>query len=274
VMKATRITDWRSDSPADSRVPRRDFRVARHASPFTIRMAVMRILLIEDHQDIAANIAEYFGARGDSVRVAADGLTGLRLAREGTDDVIVLDLMLPGLDGLSICQQLRATPGLQKPILMLTAKDLLGDKVAGFEAGADDYLVKPFSLVELAARLKALARRHQTVAQPAPRLLAVGDLQFDLDTLHAMRAGHAIKLNPTTRRILGVLMQNTHRVVAREELERELWGSAPPGGDVLRAHIHALRTAIDKGFEAKLVHTIHGTGYRLAPASELEPGTT
>lgn len=232
----------------------------------------MRILLIEDHQDIAANIAEYFGARGDSVRIAADGVTGLRMAREGGDDVIVLDLMLPGLDGISICQQLRATPGAQMPILMLTAKDLLGDKVAGFEAGADDYLVKPFSLVELAARLKALLRRHAPNDQPAQRALTVGDLHFDLDTLHATRAGHGIKLNPTTRRILSILMQNTHRVVAREELERELWGSAPPGGDVLRAHIHALRTAVDKGHDIKLVHTVHGTGYRLAPASDIDSG--
>lgn len=232
----------------------------------------MRILLIEDHQDIAANISEYFAARGDNVRVASDGPTGLRLAREGADDVIVLDLMLPGLDGLSICQQLRATPGLQKPILMLTAKDLLGDKVAGFEAGADDYLVKPFSLVELAARLKALVRRHAPTETHAQRVLSVADLQFDLDTLHASRAGQPIKLNPTTRRILSILMQNTHRVVTREELERELWGNAAPGGDVLRAHIHALRTAVDKGFDAKLVHTIHGTGYRLSPASALDPG--
>lgn len=232
----------------------------------------MRILLIEDHQDIAANIAEYFGARGDTVRIAADGVTGLHLAREATDDVIVLDLMLPGLDGLSICRQLRATPGPQKPILMLTAKDLLGDKVAGFDAGADDYLVKPFSLVELAARLKALVRRHSPSDTLPQRVLSVADLQFDLDTLNATRSGQPIKLNPTTRRILGVLMQNTHRVVSREELERELWGSAAPSGDVLRAHIHALRTAVDKNFEAKLVHTIHGTGYRLAPASELEPG--
>jgi DNA-binding response OmpR family regulator len=231
----------------------------------------MHILLIEDHRDIAANISEYFTARGDSVRVASDGVTGLRLARERTDDVIVLDLMLPGLDGLSICQQLRATPGPQRPILMLTAKDLLGDKVAGFDAGADDYLVKPFSLIELAARLKALVRRHSPADQPTQRVLTVSNLQFDLDTLHAMRAGHSIKLNPTTRRILSVLMQNTHRVVTREELERELWGNAPPGGDVLRAHIHALRTAVDKGCDAKLVHTIHGTGYRLASASELDP---
>ena len=221
----------------------------------------MRILLIEDHRDIAANIAEYFEAKGDSVQIAADGLVGLRLAEQADHDVIVLDLMLPELDGLSVCRRLRDDSKLRAPVLMLTAKDLLTDKVAGFEAGADDYLVKPFSLVELAARLKALARRNGA----ASRVLSVGDLRFDLDTLQATRAGRAIKLNPSTRRILGILMQNTHRVVTREELERELWGAPAPGADVLRAHIHALRAAIDKDHAEKLVHTIHGTGYRIGP---------
>jgi DNA-binding response OmpR family regulator len=229
----------------------------------------MRILLIEDHRDIAANIAEYCEAKGDSVHIAADGITGLALARGGEFDVIILDLMLPGLDGLSVCQQLRATPGTQIPVLMLTAKDLLDDKVAGFEAGADDYLVKPFSLVELAARLKALARRQVANAPPTQRSLDIADLHFDLDTLHATRAGQPIKLNPSTRRILSMLMNNTHRVVTREELEQELWGTSAPGADILRAHVHALRTAIDKGFDDKLVHTVHGTGYRIAPQSVL-----
>ena len=222
----------------------------------------MRILLIEDHADIAANVADYFTAKGDSVRIARDGLTGLQLAREGDCDVIVLDLMLPGLDGLSVCRELRAPPGTSIPILMLTAKDLLTDKVAGFDAGADDYLVKPFSLVELAARLKALTRRQAAPTQ-AQRVLTVADLHFDLDTLTATRADRPLKLNPTTRRILGLLMQNAHRVVTRDELEHELWGSAAPGADVLRAHIHSLRTSVDKDFERKLVHTVHGTGYRI-----------
>jgi DNA-binding response OmpR family regulator len=152
---------------------------------------------------------------------------------------------------------------------MLTAKDLLDDKVAGFEAGADDYLIKPFSLVELAARLKALVRRQTTSIVPTQRSLSVADLQFDTDTLQASRAGQPIKLNPSTRRILSVLMQNTHRVVTREELEKELWGTSAPGADILRAHVHALRTAVDKGFDEKLVHTVHGTGYRIAPLSAL-----
>lgn len=221
----------------------------------------MQLLVIEDHTDIAANIAEYFEARGDEVFLATDGESGLQLALDQPYDAIVLDLLLPGMDGLTLCRNLRQAGRTRVPVLMLTAKDLLADKIEGFEAGADDYLVKPFSLVELDARLKALVRR---ASPPEARVLSVGDLRFDLNTLEAERGGVPIKLNPTTRRILTVLMQNANRVVTRAELERELWGERAPGGDFLRAHMHALRTAIDKNFADKLLHTIHGTGYRLA----------
>jgi len=225
----------------------------------------MNLLLIEDHRDIADNIAEYFAARGDVVEHAADGDRGLAVALAGNYDAIVLDLMLPGLDGLSLCRHLRQSGRASVPILMLTAKDLLADKIEGFEAGADDYLVKPFSLAELDARLKALIRR----ASPQEiRTLNVGDLRFDLDTLEAERGGERLKLNPTTRRILVMLMQNANRVVARAELERELWGEQPPEGDFLRAHMHALRTAIDKNFPIKLLQTVHGIGYRLTAHSD------
>ncbi len=186
---------------------------------------------------------------------------GLRMALDRSYDAVVLDLLLPGLDGLSLCRHLRSAGRTRVPVLMLTAKDLLSDKIEGFEAGADDYLVKPFSLAELDARLKALVRRARVTE--TPRVLSVGDLRFDLDTLEAERGGERVKLNPTTRRILIVLLQNSHRVVSRAELERELWGDQPPQGDFLRAHIHALRTAIDKNFSLKLLHTIHGAGYRL-----------
>src|SRR5262245_16148631 len=222
----------------------------------------MRLLLIEDHHDIAANIAEYFEARGDVVSHALDGESGLQMALDTPADAIVLDLMLPKLDGLSVCRQLRQAGRTRVPVLMLTAKDLLADKIEGFEAGADDYLIKPFSLAELDARLKALVRRASV--PDTPRVLSVGDLKFDLDTLEAERKCYSLKLNPTTRRLLIVLLQNSHRVVTRQELERELWGDSPPQGDFLRAHMHALRTAIDKNFATKLLHTVHGTGYRLS----------
>lgn len=227
----------------------------------------MRILLVEDHQDIAENISDYCDAHGDFVQCASDGNRGLQLARNHSYDVIVLDLMLPGLDGISLCRKLREELQLNTPILMLTAKDLLADKAAGFAAGADDYLVKPFSLLELTLRLKALTRRQLPVTQAihteVTHQIAVANLKFDLNTLTAERDQRLIKLNPTTRRLLAVLMQNTHRVVTREELEHAVWGEQPPEADVLRAHMHALRAAIDKGFAPRLLHTIHGTGYRL-----------
>lgn len=227
-----------------------------------IQSLAMKLLLIEDHHDIAANIAEYFEARGDVVAHALDGESGLAMAQQDVYDAIVLDLMLPGIDGIAVCRSLRSSADTRIPILMLTAKDLIEDKVEGFEAGADDYLVKPFSLAELDVRLKALIRRSGP--PETRRTLSVGDLKFDLDTLEAERAGIPVKLNPTTRRILVVLMQNANRVVTRAELEKELWGDAPPEGDFLRAHMHALRAAIDKNFPDKLLHTVHGIGYRIA----------
>jgi len=221
----------------------------------------MHILLVEDHQDIAENIRDYVEARGDVLTHASDGPQGLSLARNTAHDIIVLDVMLPGMDGITLCRRLRQDAGITAPILMLTAKDLLNDKVAGFEAGADDYLVKPFSLVELYMRLKALTRRHAPVVTATQ--VQVADLKFDLNTLEAERAGQPIKLNPTTRRLLSILIQNTHRVVTRAELEQAIWGYEIPEADVLRAHMHALRTAIDKGHAIRLLHTMHGTGYRL-----------
>lgn len=222
----------------------------------------MKLLLIEDHQDIAENICEYVAGNGHHIDHVLTGEDGLARARDAHYDVIVLDLMLPGIDGLSVCRALRSELKSTTAVLMLTAKDLVVDKVAGFEAGADDYLIKPFSLLELEARLGALARR--SAPRPSEELLRIAGLTYDPNTLSAERDSIAIKLNPSTRRLLVLLMQNTHRVVTRRELERELWGDQPPDGDVLRAHMYALRNAIDKPFARKLLHTHHGEGYRLA----------
>lgn len=219
----------------------------------------MHVLLIEDHQPIAANITDYLRALGHEVTGAADGAKGLRLALHGGHDVIVLDRMLPKLDGDELCRRVREQkPSL--PILMLTALDTTEDKVQGFEAGADDYLSKPFALAELKVRLEALLRRRGAEA----RVLRVADLQFNLDSLQASRAGQPLVLNPTTRKLLEHLMRETHRVVPREELEQLLWGPDVPHGDPLRVHMHSLRTAVDHGSRHKLVHTVHGVGYRLA----------
>lgn len=222
----------------------------------------MRLLLVEDHPELAAHLSELLRSHGHEVEVAANGPAGLEAATRRTPDLLILDRMLPGMDGLELCRRLRDVHHLEIPILMLTALDSIADRVAGLEAGADDYLVKPFAMAELDARLKALLRRSR-LSVPA-EALQVADLSYDPRTLAADRAGHAIRLNPSTRRILTLLMQNTHRVVSRAELEQALWGDAPPAGDVLRAHVYALRTAVDKPFARKLLHTVHGEGYRLA----------
>jgi len=220
----------------------------------------MKILIVEDNKDIAENIADYLEPLGHSLDFAADGLGGLHLAVTRPHDVIVLDLMLPGLDGLTLCRRLRSEGNITTPVLMLTARDQLDDKLAGFAAGADDYLVKPFSVKELDARLQALVKRGRL----NDRRIAVEDLEYDCDTLEAHRAGRRLELNPIQRKLLEFLMLNTHRVVPREELEQHIWGDALPDRDILRSHIYGLRTVIDKPFARKLLHTVHGTGYRLA----------
>jgi DNA-binding response OmpR family regulator len=222
----------------------------------------MRLLIVEDHLDIAENIGDYFEPKGHVLDYAADGATALRLALTHEYDVIVLDLMLPLLDGIEVCRRLRQEGAKDTPVLMLTVRDQLENKIAGFDAGADDYLVKPFALKELEARLTALHRRGS--GRVASRTMKIADLEYDPATEVARRAGQRLELNPSMRTLLRVLIGNSHRVVRRRELEEALWGDSPPDGNVLRAHIYSLRSAIDKPFERKLLHTVHGIGYRLA----------
>lgn len=223
----------------------------------------MRILIIEDNRDIVANIAQFLEGRRHTLDFAWDGVTGLHLAVVNNYDVIVLDLMLPGMDGLALCRKLREDALKNTPVLMLTARDTLTDKLDGFRAGADDYLVKPFSLRELEARLLALERR---AGQPRlSKLVMVGHLEYDPDTLKIKRAGVTIDLAPTSRKILTLLMRASHRVVSRAEIECEVWGDNLPDSDALRAHIHAIRSAIDRPFPVKLLYTVH---YRLHSPNE------
>ncbi|MBI2312376.1 MAG: response regulator transcription factor [Betaproteobacteria bacterium] len=222
----------------------------------------MRVLAIEDNRDLAANLVDYLAARGHAVDAAGDGLTGLHLALANDYDVIILDLVLPGLDGITLCRRLREEAGKHTPVLMLTARDALDDKIAGLESGADDYVVKPFALRELEARLKALARRSQGL-RPQQRL-QVGDLVFDTGTLALTRGNRSIELPPIPLRILETLMRASPRVLPREEIERAVWGDAPPDSDALRAHMHVLRSAIDKPFESPLLRTHRGHGWQIA----------
>jgi DNA-binding response OmpR family regulator len=223
----------------------------------------LHILVIEDDPDLAANMVDYLGARGHAVDAAGDGRTGLRLATNGAFDVILLDLILPGMDGISLCRRLRQEAGKTTPILMLTARDSLDDKIAGLEAGADDYLVKPFALREVAARVQALARRASALRQHGR--LIVADIDFDTATYRVTRAGSVLDLSPIPLRLLEALMRASPRVLSREELERAAWGDAPPDSDALRAHLHILRNAIDKPFAQPLLRTLRGLGWQIAP---------
>lgn len=221
----------------------------------------MRILLVEDNRDILANLADYLALKGYAIDCAQDGLSGLHLAASNHYDLIVLDVMLPGVDGYSLCRRLREDGRSTVPIIMLTARDQLDDRLRGFQAGADDYLIKPFALSELAARIEAVLRRTQGGAR---RLLQCADLYYDLDTLEVTRAGRRLKLNPLGLKLLALLMQKSPHVVRREVLEESLWGDDCPDSDSLRTHIHQLRQVIDKPFDKPLLHTVHGVGYRLA----------
>ncbi len=221
----------------------------------------MNILLIEDNRDLALNLFDYFEAKGHVLDLAGDGVSGLHFAASNQYDVIVLDVMLPGIDGLSLCRRLRET-GKHTPVLMLTARDSLDDKIAGLEAGADDYVVKPFALREVDARLRALVRRAQT--REGSGLLCVGDLSFDPVTLKVARGDRTIELPPIPLKILELLMRHSPRVLPRAEVERSIWGDSPPDSDALRAHLHILRNAIDRQSGSPLIKTLRGIGYQLS----------
>jgi len=222
---------------------------------------VGRVLLIEDHRDIAEMVYAYLEHHGYEMDYAGDGVTGLHLAVSNDYDVIVLDLMLPGMDGLAVCKKLREEAGKDTPVLMLTARDTLEDKLAGLDTGADDYLVKPFEIRELEARVRAQIRRRH--GQVSPATLVVGDLSLDTGTLEVRRAGQAVHLSPICLKILRILMQSSPRVVSRSELERQVWGDILPDSDTLRSHLYNLRQSIDKPFDEPLLHTVQGSGYRL-----------
>lgn len=227
------------------------------------------LLLIEDHRDIAEMVYEHFERRGYAVDYAGDGLTGLHLAVCNAYDVILLDLMLPGMDGIELCEKLRKEARCTTPILMLTARDTVQDKIGGLNAGADDYLVKPFDIQELEARVRALIRRHRS--EVSPGLLQVGDLTLDLATLRVQRNGVSLELTPTALKILKMLMNASPRLVTREEIEREVWGETLPDSDTLRSHLYNLRKVIDKPFAKSMLVTVQSLGYRLIDADAEAP---
>lgn len=240
--------------------------IVKNAGKDTTMQAGSSILLIEDHTDIAEMVIAYLENRGFTVDYAADGVTGLHLAVSNDYDAIVLDLMLPGMDGLSVCSKLRSEARKDTPVIMLTARDTLDDKITGLETGADDYLIKPFAIKELEARLSSLIRRSR--GEVSKEILRIADLTVDTSTLCVERNAVKLTLTPISFKILTVLMRASPSVVSRRDLERQVWGDILPDSDTLRSHLYNLRKVIDKPFEHPLLHTIQGTGYKIvAPDS-------
>jgi DNA-binding response OmpR family regulator len=223
----------------------------------------LSILIIEDNAQLAANIYDYLEACGHALDAAPDGVSGLSLAATREYDAIVLDWNLPRMDGLTILRRLRTHEKKRVPVIMLTARDQLADKIDGFESGVDDYLVKPVALPELEIRLRSLVERLRHAAAAPDRVLAVGDLSFDLQTLEVSRGRRLLQLSRTSRRLLELLLRESPKVVTRERLEQAAWADETPESDLLRSHMHVLRRAVDQGSERKLLHTISGVGYRL-----------
>jgi len=220
----------------------------------------LRILVIEDHLALRQGMAALFEAHGHRADFAADGRTGLQLALAEPPDVAVLDLNLPDVDGLRVCAALRAQADRHVPVLMLTARDGIDDKLRGFEAGADDYLVKPFAGEELVARCLALARRHRV---GEPYVLRVGSLAIDRRSGEVRRHDRVLALQLMPYRILLALAEAWPRALTKSELIQRLWGDDAPPSDPLRSHLYLLRQVLDKPFDVPMLATVHGVGFRL-----------
>ena len=229
-------------------------------------MHSLRILIVEDNIDIAENISDYLELQGHVMDFAMDGIHGLHLALTQDYDIIILDIMLPGMDGLTFCKKIREDSEKEIPVIMLTARDTLSDKLKGFEAGADDYLIKPFEMKELNARIQALVRRS---VQAKKKLLQVGNLEIDFGKMQVQRAGRSIELNRACLKILAMLMKASPNIVSRKEIEHALWNDMPPDSDALRSHIYTLRKAIDKPFKRHLIQTVYGIGYKLVHPDDI-----
>lgn len=224
-------------------------------------MATLSLLVIEDAAQIGLEICDFLSAQGMLVDYAATGTLGLDLAAQQPYDVIVLDVMLPDMNGVAVCKMLKQQCDPTPAVLMLTARDSIADKSLGFDAGADDYLTKPFDLTELLLRCQALARRHQLHQS---QTISIGELQINEKQQLAMRQGQTLKLSSTDFSILMMLVQAYPNAVSRQQLINRIWGEDAPDSDVIRSHIYTLRQALDKPFASAMLTTIHGIGFKLA----------
>jgi two-component system OmpR family response regulator len=221
----------------------------------------MRVLVAEDDQVIADFVSQGLREAGFVVDVAATGPDALKKALEGGFDAAVMDVMLPGLDGLSVIEQLRAKKQ-QMPVLILSARHTVDDRVKGLQAGGDDYLTKPFAFAELLARVQALLRR--TAGTSEPTRLAVGDLTLDLLSRRVERGGTPLDLRPREFALLEYLMRHPGRVLSKTMILSHVWGySFDPGTNVVDVLVSRLRDKVDEGFDTKLIHTVRGAGYVL-----------
>ena len=221
----------------------------------------MRILVVEDNKDLAASIVDYLDIQGHTCDLAFNGEAGLLAASQQSFDMYIFDISMPKLDGLALCRTLRQKQGDNTPVLFLTARDRLEDKIEGFSVGADDYLIKPFDFSELEARITAIYKRANNTLGSS---LVVEDLCVDVNAEVVTRANQVIKLSPNNYKLLVVLMQRSPNVVLREELEYLVWGEELPDSDSLRSHIYKLRNKIDKPFLKPLIHTVKGRGFSLS----------
>ncbi len=223
-----------------------------------------KILLIEDDRETSAYLAKGLGQEGHTVDSATTGNDGLYRATDGNFDLIILDRMLPGIDGLSVLRALRAAQ-VETPVLILSALASVGDRIDGLDSGSDDYLVKPFSFAELLARVNALLRRREARVDPADHRLAVGDLEIDPLSRTVKRAGKKLDLKPREYLLLEYFARNEGRVVTRTMLLEQVWDyHFDPGTNVIDVHVSRLRRKLDDGFDKPLLHTVRGAGYMLA----------
>ncbi len=221
-------------------------------------MTTLDVLLVEDDLDLAATVVDYLELESIQCDHAANGIAGLNLIEENNYQVVILDINLPKLDGFSVCERLR-NAGDSVPVLMLTAKDTLDDKLTGFRVGTDDYLVKPFELSELVARVKALSGRKSSRANQ----IAVADVTLNLNSKLAKRGDRQLRLSPTCLSLLQTLMQASPNPVSRQSLVERVWGHDAPDSNSLKVHIFNLRKELEHQHETKLIHTRPGFGFAM-----------
>ncbi|HEV2345119.1 MAG TPA: response regulator transcription factor [Actinocrinis sp.] len=227
-----------------------------------------RLLVVDDDSEVREALGRALKLEGFAVTLAADGAAALEAVRDAPHDALVLDVAMPGVDGLAVARALRAAED-RTPILMLTARDAIADRVFGLNAGADDYLVKPFALVELVARVNALLRRAAAQSPPPPPVLECGDLALDLAARQVVRAGRRADLTKTEFELLELLLRNAGRVVTRELIIDRIWGyDFGPGSNSLEVFVSTLRRKTEIGDRPRVIHTIRGVGYSLRECKE------